>query len=481
MKEKLLENTAMLTKVFILGFCLCSFLYNIYISAGKNYAKENVCQELKAIGIEKFKEMVTVLYSQKFPNGTFQEVSCVADEMTKLAEKCCKDDASPDCYDKGATEISEKSCGKDSPFPKHPGIEQCCTLQGQERKLCLASLRYTADELASLTEPTNEEICTEYTKDKKDYAVRYVYEFARRHRNIPAGFVLNATQNHVRMAERCCRPAVKISCFLQERLQMQSSNIFLRFLSNVCNNQVNLKSFKFGLSAYYGNVLGLSFEEASVISSRFHSGLEKCCLKPQPECMIEELTSFQKVLCSESNLDAMSGDFQKCCKKPALDTLLCVDDLKRQPRQSPDVASPVSSKLCEEAQPHGIDRYLFLSGVNHASISLPVLTTVLNRIKNTVMACCSSADITMCLTEKESKLKKSQALLSKLDETCSRYFRLDLPVFKTLMQKEVQGEGGEKRTQAWLDLAISCCSQRSPAQLCQKLTEDIIKYDDDTV
>ncbi|KTG46028.1 hypothetical protein cypCar_00002422 [Cyprinus carpio] len=127
---------------------------------------------------------VTVLYRQKFPNGTFQEVSCVADEMIKLAEKCCKDDASPGCYDKGATEISEKSCGKDSPFPKHPGIEQCCTLQGQERKLCLASL---------------------------------------------------------------------------------------------------------WLSAYYGNLLGLSFEEASAISGRFQSGLEKCCLQPQPECIIEEV------------------------------------------------------------------------------------------------------------------------------------------------------------------------------------------------
>ncbi|XP_016357093.1 vitamin D-binding protein-like [Sinocyclocheilus anshuiensis] len=128
-----------------------------------------------------------------------------------------------------------------------------------------------------------------------------------------------------------------------------------------------------------------------------------------------------------------------------------------------------------------VSRYLFLTGVNHASISLPVLTTVLDRIKNTVTACCSSADITTCLTEKESKLKMTQALLSKLDDTCSRYFRLDLPAFKTRMQKEVQGEGGEKRTQAWLDLAISCCSQRSPAQLCQKLTEDVIKYDDDTV
>ncbi|KAK2911767.1 hypothetical protein QQF64_027608 [Cirrhinus molitorella] len=448
---------------------------------GKNYAKENVCQELKAIGIETFKKMVIVLYSQKFPNGTLQEVSCVADEMTILAEKCCKDDASPDCYDKGATEISEKSCGNDSPFPKHPDIDQCCTLQGHERKLCLASLRYSVDELPSLIDPTNEEICTEYTKNEKDYAVRYVYEFARRHRNIPAGFVLNATQNHVRMAERCCRPAVKNSCFLQERLQMRSSGIFLRFLSNVCNNQVNLKSFKFGLSAYYGNLLGLSFEEASAMSGRFQSGLEKCCLQPQPECIIEEITSFQKVLCSESKLDAMSVDFRKCCSKPALDTLPCVDDLKRQQRQSPDVANPVSSKLCEEAQPHGIDRYLFLIGVNHASISLPVLTTVLDRIKNTVTTCCSSADITVCLTEKESKLKKTKALLSKLDDTCSQYFRLDLPAFKAQMQTEVQGEGGEKRTQAWLDLATSCCSQRSPAQLCKKLTEDVIKYEDDTV
>ncbi|XP_016337264.1 vitamin D-binding protein-like [Sinocyclocheilus anshuiensis] len=264
------------------------------------------------------------------------------------------------------------------------------------------------------------------------------------------------------------------------RLQMQSSKNFLRFLSNVCNNQVNLKSFKFGLSAYYGNLLGLSFEEASAISARFQSGLEKCCLQPQPECIIQELTSFQKVLCSESKLDAMSEDFRKCCSKPALDTLPCVDDLKRQPHQSADVANPVSSKLCEEAQPHRIDRYLFLIGVNHASISLPVLTTVLDRIKNTVTACCSSADVTACLTEKESKLKKITALLSKLD-TCSRYFRLDLPSFKTLMQKEVQGEGGEKQTQAWVDLGTSCCSQRSPAQLCQKLTEDVIKYDDDTV
>lgn len=43
------------------------------------------------------------------------------------------------------------------------------------------------------------------------------------------------------------------------------------------------------LSAYYGNLLRLSFEEASVMSGRFQAGLEKCCLRPQPECIIEEV------------------------------------------------------------------------------------------------------------------------------------------------------------------------------------------------
>lgn len=47
-----------------------------------------------------------------------------------------------------------------------------------------------------------------------------------------------------------------------------------------------------------------------------------------------------------------------------------------------------------------VSRYLFVIGGKHASISLPVLTTVLDRIKSTVTACCSSADVTACLTEK---------------------------------------------------------------------------------
>ncbi|KAL7839606.1 hypothetical protein SRHO_G00262640 [Serrasalmus rhombeus] len=385
--------------------------YLIFISAiiissvtadkGKSYAKEKVCGELRTIGAKNFRVILTAIYSQKFPNGTLEEVRCVADEMLKLAEECCQDDASPDCYDKGATEISEKSCGKDSPFPKHPDIDKCCSAQGHERKLCLATLRYSSHELPSLLEPTPEEICTQYTQDPSAYSIRYVYEIARRHWNIPAGFVVNTTQNHVRMAENCCNPNVSKPCFFKERYQQRSSTTFLRFLSHVCNNQVNLKSYQTGLTAFFGSLLRVPFEDASTISKHFQSGLAKCCLQPQSQCVIEEFTSFQKVLCKESILGTMSKEFQRCCSQAPQDTLTCVDNLKREPPKSLNMTQVSSAQLCEKDQPDITDRYLFQIGVKHASVSLPVLTTIQDQIKSTVAACCSAPDdSTTCLKEK---------------------------------------------------------------------------------
>ncbi|MCI4392723.1 hypothetical protein PGIGA_G00149150 [Pangasianodon gigas] len=462
----------MRTKALIFSFISAIIVQSVTADKGKHYAKENVCEELRVIGSKNFRIIVTALYSQKFPNGTFEEVNCVADEMAKLAEQCCQDDASLDCYDKGATEITDKSCTKDSPFPKHPGIEQCCTAQGDERKLCLATLRYSADELPSLLEPTPEEICTQYTKDRSSYALRYVYEFSRRHRSIPAGFVLNVTQNHVRMAENCCKPTASIPCFFRERYQERSSAIFLKFLSNMCNNEVNLKSHKTGLTAYFGSLLRVPFEEALPISKQFQSGLAKCCLQPQPQCVIEEFISFQKVLCKDRG--NVSEELQRCCSKGPLDAITCMDSVKRHPVISSDLQVP-STQLCEEAQPDNTDRYLFQVGVKHVSVSVPVLTTIQDQMRSTVAACCSGTnDTAACL--KQSKLEKAASLVSLIDNFCLQYFKLELPAFKTKIQHEFQGD--EPKSQAWIDLTTSCCFQHSPAQLCQKLTEAVMKYED---
>uniref|UniRef100_A0AAY4CST1 Vitamin D-binding protein n=1 Tax=Denticeps clupeoides TaxID=299321 RepID=A0AAY4CST1_9TELE len=394
----------------------------------------------------------TALYSQKFPNSSMTEVTCLMDETVRLAERCCTKDASDDCYDKGATEISERSCQTDSPFPKHPGIGECCAKEGQERKLCLALLSYADEELPSLLEPSNEEICIQYRQDAGGYSTRFVYEFARRHRSLPVGFVLNATNIQLQMVEKCCSPSTSKTCFFNERFQARQFNTLMRFTSSACHNHVTLRSYQMGLTGYIGSLLKTSFEKSQSLAKIFQEALSKCCLQPSPECIIQKV-KFQNILCNETSPASISKDFQACCIKAPLETLFCMENLKRQPHQLPG-GQQLSSAICEKGD--AIERYLFMIGANQTSASVPVVSTVLEHIRTEVTGCCSGTDTNSCLMQKEDDVRTLTALLSKTDSYCAHYFRMDFPAFKTLVE-------------ALLDLSSTCCFQHSPALRCQKL------------
>ncbi|XP_076854602.1 vitamin D-binding protein [Brachyhypopomus gauderio] len=687
-------------------------------------------------------------YTQKFPNGTFEEVSSVVNDITELAEECCRNDTDPTCFSKRESAISQRPCEKVSLLHWHPDMKQCCSLHVNERTRCLLRLQYSEEQLPSLLELSNEEICAEYKQDPNSFTLRYVYEFARRHRSVPAGFMLNVTLDHARMAKNCCSPKVSTPCFLQETMEIMHNllavetklvvesneredlcgqsghhmppsmldtadvkallcggcgghcsvegaevtalwrvrrsllcggcgghcsvegvevmalwkvwrswlcgecgghcsvesaevtalwrvrrsllcgrcgghgsvegvevtalwkvwrsrlcgrcgghcsvesaevtalwkvwrsrlcgrcgghgsvegvevtalwKVWRSLLCGECGGHCSVEGVKVTalwrvwrsllcggcgghcsvegvkvtalwgvwrsllcggcgghcsvegvevtalwrvwrpllcggceghcsvegvevtalLTAYYGSLLQVQFEEASVISHHFQSGLAKCCFQGRPKCIIEEFTSFLKVLCKESILSSMPNEFKMCCGKGLLDSLTCMDNLKRQPLASGNTTEITGTQLCENHQPDSLDRYLFQIGVKHTSVSLPVLTTIQNHLRNTVEACCSEAnDTKACLEEKENSLEKKAALLTKADGFCSQYFKLDLPAFKTMVEREVQGEGAEARAQAWVELVTSCCFQHSPAQLCQNLTEAIVKSED---
>lgn len=40
-----------------------------------------------------------VLYSRKFPSGTFEQISHLVNEVVSLTVTCCAEGADPDCYD----------------------------------------------------------------------------------------------------------------------------------------------------------------------------------------------------------------------------------------------------------------------------------------------------------------------------------------------------------------------------------------------
>ncbi|XP_066566728.1 vitamin D-binding protein [Amia ocellicauda] len=463
-------------KITCIVVLMSAFDFVYSISRGKHYVKEKVCQEYAMLGKEKFKAIGMVLYSQKFSTGTFEEVNAVTDEMVKLAETCCTENSSADCYDTGATAMSEMSCSKDSPFPKHPGIASCCKEDGLERKLCLAALRVTSEELPSLQESTNEEICQKFKEDPKEYSLRYFYEFSRRHGSIPAGLILNATDSYLRMVGTCCSLSESTICFLRERLQLKDSNHFLRLTSNLCHNQAHLPYFKIGLTAYYGHILNDSLEDILPITTHLQEGLSKCCLNPNPECLITELMQVKTVLCNDTSLSGKYRKLHDCCSKPPLDVLSCVETSESEsPPQQTEIKKPTDTDLCKEGSATVLDKYFFEIGRKHNHLTLPVLASVFADIGDYIHK--GSA----CKLIKKSPLEKIETFVSKTDGLCQQYKKLDFTVFKERLVKSVQEEMPDAsktvvdtKAKQWVEFTSTCCSRKAPALRCRKLIDLIV-------
>ncbi|KAL4623263.1 vitamin D-binding protein [Arapaima gigas] len=452
----------------------CTFFF---ANAGENY--EKVCKRIRKMGKDGFKDVITVLYSQKFANGTFEEITAVADYMLKLAEQCCSEHASPNCYNEGENKLAEIICGKDSLFPKHPDLPTCCAEEDKTRLLCMASLRCSTEELPSLHEATSEEICEDFKKDSKIFSARYCYEFSRRYRSIPAGLVIKAKENHVKMAEKCCSPTVSKTCFLVERLQHMDFNTFLRFASSVCQNARYLKDNINALMVYYGSLLKLPFEEALRISHSLHDDLKRCCSEENSECLTNKLTGFQKTLCNDSLLGLKSEEFQRCCGKAPLDTLSCVDTLERHVQLLPGVQQPPLSDFCGAGDQKAMQRFLFEVGSNYPSVPASVFASFSEIFSVVQKQCCSASNVTACL---ESSMSIT-VFLSKTEDVCSKYIKLDFTEFKKVMLADVQSkepelskEEAEAMAKIFIDFSLSCCARYAPARKCKKLVEEMIVH-----
>ncbi|XP_058845873.1 vitamin D-binding protein-like isoform X1 [Acipenser ruthenus] len=452
-------------------------------SRGKDYEKEKICQQYSMLGREKFKASGIVIYSQKFSTSTFEQVNAVLDAMVNLADKCCAEGADPNCYDEGATAMSEVSCMEDSPFPKHPGITKCCEEQSLERKLCLANLRVLSEEFPSLEEPTDDEVCKQFTADPKGYMERYLYELARRHGSVPAGLVLNATDNYSRMVASCCSSSQSKVCFLKERLQQKDSKLFLRLASHLCHSQVHFKSLSTGLAVRFGQMIpSASFEEVLPVADYLQQGLAKCCFNPNPECLIKEFIGLKTVLCTNSTLLAKYDKLEKCCTKPCLDVLPCVDSLDAQPpTQLAEIQEPDNEDLCKDASSVTIKKYFFEIGRRHHYLPIPILATIFGGFNKMVNSCCSAEDSNTCLNNKKPLMKKEiGTFISKANEICENYRKLDFTVYKertlTHFQEKLPGATKDeinKKVEHQTEFASTCCFPKGPPLRCQKLVNTI--------
>ncbi|XP_030306055.1 vitamin D-binding protein [Calypte anna] len=444
---------------------------------GRDYVRDKVCQEFKTLGKEDFRTLTLVSISRKYSNATFEEISHLVREIVSLAQTCCAEGADPSCYDAGASALSAKSCSRSSPFPAHPGTASCCTHQGLEQKLCLAALRHPPPLLPRYLQPSNQELCQAFEKDPKDFADRFLHEYASSYGEAPLPVLLGSTRSFLSMVSTCCISPTPTTCFLKEKLDGKTLSLLTLMSNRVCSRFTVFGKDKVTLSSLTWlaqKLPGASFEDLLPLAEGAAAVFAQCCGSLAEDCMQRKLSEHTAKACAA--LSPRDPRFAECCRgQNPVQNYFCLSAVPPAPAPKlPEVPKPTKEQLCGEEGARHAKRYVFELARRHTSLPDALLATVYDASEKARGECCSAKDPSACLHKKHQWAEAElPTLLENANQLCGQYTQLSFLEFKKRLQKSLQrtmpnaspellGQLVEQRA----DFASTCCPPNSPPLYC---------------
>ncbi|KAM4807776.1 vitamin D-binding protein [Rhinophrynus dorsalis] len=443
---------------------------------GKPYQRDKVCQEFNMLGKDKFTALAVIMNSRKYSNATFEEIGHLVKAIVSLAETCCTKGSDADCYDKGATALSIKSCDPKSPFPKHPGIESCCVHKGLERKLCLADLKQPPKEFPTYVEPSNDDICNDFIKNPQTFSSRFLYDYSSNHAQAPLRVVLNSTENYLKMVTECCADKKRTACFLKQRLQRQPIHLLTVMSNRLCGRFSSYGEVKMKFSAsvmFSQKVPSAEFKDVTSIVEQGIKVLAKCCSSLTDDCIENELSAHVQQICKKlSSKDVRVSD---CCKKSSIDTLHCLHSMPfAEPIKLPKLQWPTNDQLCKKDKE--VDKYAFELARRNTKLPEVFIDKLHGSLVEAVKKCCSSEAFYDCLEDKKSKLSKEiNKYLSESNELCGDYNKYPFSEFKDRLSKSLSRKAPKlsptklsELVEQKASLASTCCGINAPPVYCKE-------------
>ncbi|XP_052591298.1 vitamin D-binding protein [Peromyscus californicus insignis] len=446
------------------------------LERGRDYEKDKVCNELAVLGKDDFRSLSLILYSRKFPSGTFEQVSQLVKEVVALTEECCAEGADPNCYDTRTSELSIKSCESDAPFPIHPGTPECCTKEGLERKLCMAALSHQPQEFPTYVEPTNDEICEAFRKDPKGFADQFLYEYSSNYGQAPLPLLVGYTKSYLSMVGSCCTSPSPTVCFLKERLQIKQSSLLTTLSNRLCSQYAAYGKEKSRLShliklaqkvptASLGDVMPLAEELTQVLS--------RCCESTSEDCMARELLEHTSNICGSPFIK--NSRFEECCQeKTPMDTFMCTYFMPAaDPLQLPAIKLPTKTDLCGQSTTQAMDQYTFELS-RRTRVPEVFLSKVLETTLKSLSECCDAQDSAACFSTQSPLLKKQlTSFIERGQEMCADYSENTFTEYKKKLAERLKTNTPnasprelEDMMDKRSDFASKCCSINSPPLYC---------------
>ncbi|KAM9237379.1 vitamin D-binding protein [Dugong dugon] len=446
------------------------------LERGSDYRKDKVCKELSDLGKDDFRSLSMVVYSRKFPSGTFEQVSQLVKEVVSLTEDCCAEGADPNCYNTRTSALSAKSCESDSPFPVHPGTAECCTKEGLEQKLCMAVLKHQPQEFPTYVEPTNDEICEAFRKDPKEFADQFTYEYSSNYGQAPLPLLVSYIKSYLSIVGSCCTSSSPNICFSKEKLQIKHLSLLTTMSNRICSQHVAYGKEKSRLShliklaqkartAVLGDVLPLAEDITNILS--------KCCESASEDCMAKELPEYTVKICD--NLSRRNSKFEDCCQeKTPMDIFVCTYFMPAaQLPERPVVKLPTNKGMCDKENTIARDQFAFELS-RRTRIPEVFLSKALETTLKSLGECCDSEDSTACFNTKGPLLKKQlSSFIEKGQEICADYSENTFTEYKKKLAERLRAKlpDGTPTDLAELvdkrsDFASKCCSINSPPLYC---------------
>ncbi|NXW74410.1 VTDB protein, partial [Hirundo rustica] len=445
--------------------------------SGKAYVREKVCQEYRMLGKENFRTLTIIANSRKYSNGTFEEIGHLVREIVSLAERCCTDGADPSCYDAGSTALSVKSCSADSPFPAHPGTAECCTHEGLERKLCLAALRHPPQPLPRYLQPSDKELCQAFRQDPREFADRFLYEYASSYSQAPLPVLLGSTTTFLSMVSTCCISPAPTACFLKEKLERKTLSLLTLTSNRICSRFSAYGKDKVGFS-YLASLAqkapSASFEDLLPLAEDAAEVSSQCCDSVAEDCMQKKLLEHTTKVCTA--LSARDGRFADCCTgKNLMENHFCILAMPPAPvPRLPEASEPTNKELCGKDGALHATRSLFELARRHPSLPDAVLAKLYDSSGKLREECCSTKDPSACLDSKSKRMEAELLpFLEKASQLCQQYHKLPFLEFKkrlreSLAQAEPEASPAhlEQLLEQRASFASTCCLPDAPPLLC---------------
>ncbi|NWI87338.1 VTDB protein, partial [Pitta sordida] len=444
---------------------------------GRAYVREKVCQEYRMLGKENFRTLTIITNSRKYSNGTFEEIGHLVREIVSLAETCCADDADPSCYDAGSSALSVKSCRADSPFPPHPGTAECCTHEGLERKLCLAALRHPPQPLPRYVQPSDQELCQAFRRDPREFADRFLYDYASSYSQAPLPVLLSSTRTFLSVVSTCCISPAPTACFLKEKLQRKTLSLLTLTSHRACSRfsayGKDKVTFSY-LSSLAQKVPTASFEDLFPLAENAAEVFSQCCDSVAEDCMQEKLSEHTAKACA--TLSAQYGRIANCCKgKNLIENYFCIRALPPAPAPKlPEALEPTNKELCGNEGALQATRFLFELARRHPSLPDAALAKLYDSAGKVRGECCSAKDPSACLDSKHKQMKAElPPFLEKASQLCGQYTQLNFLDFKKRLQEsltQTMPEASpallEQLLEQRVSFASTCCPPGAPPLLC---------------